>query len=71
MQCHPERSDCFATRSGRGVEGPPISVGRGVLTKVLRLKFPATNVRDSGYPRGPSTVWSFALRTITSLRMTF
>jgi len=27
MQCHPERSGCFAKRSRCGVEGPRVSVG--------------------------------------------
>jgi hypothetical protein len=35
MQCHPERSDCFAKRSRCGVEGPLISVGQDECGKAF------------------------------------
>jgi hypothetical protein len=52
MQCHPERSGCFAKRSRCGVEGPLVSMGcdecRKAFSHDYQVKFPARTLPGLG-----------------------
>jgi hypothetical protein len=40
IQCHPERSVCFAKRSRCGVEGPSVSTGQDECSKAFSRGYP-------------------------------